>query len=55
MLEMEEYSVPVAEDNHGAIKLANNLLSSKRTRHMDIKHNFIRDAVVEETRGRRGE
>ncbi|CAM9944380.1 unnamed protein product, partial [Ascophyllum nodosum] len=31
-----------------AIKLANNPLSSKRTRHIDIKHHFIRDAVLVE-------
>lgn len=29
-------------DNQGAIKLANNPVSSKRTRHIDVKHDFIR-------------
>ena len=35
------------EDNQGAIKMANNRHPSKRTRHIDIKHHLIRDAVGE--------
>ena len=35
-------SIPVYEDNAGAIKLAPNPLSSARSRHIDIRHHFIR-------------
>ena len=34
--------IPVHEDNAGAIKLAENPLSSARSRHIDIRHHFIR-------------
>ena len=33
------------EDNQGAIKMANNRFSSRRTRHIDIKNHIVRDAV----------
>ena len=36
-----------AWDNRGAIKMTNNKYSSKRTRHIDIKHHLIRHAVDE--------
>ena len=35
------------EDNQGAIKMEKNRHSSKRKRHIDIKHHLIRDAVDE--------
>ena len=35
-LEMEEPSAPVMEENQGAIKLANNPFSFKRTRNINI-------------------
>lgn len=41
------YSIPVVEDNRGAIKLANNPSSSKRTRHVDVKHRVVRDTIQE--------
>lgn len=34
--------VPVFEDNAGAIKLAENPMSSARSRHIDVRHHFIR-------------
>lgn len=40
-------ATPIMDESQRAIKLANNSLSSKSTRHIDIKHNFIRDAVQE--------
>ncbi|CAN0372224.1 unnamed protein product, partial [Ascophyllum nodosum] len=32
-------------DNQGAIKMVNNKHSSRRTRHIDVKHHIVRDAV----------
>ena len=42
---MVPYSVEIREDNQGAIMMANNPISSKRTKHIDFKHHFIRDMV----------
>lgn len=33
------------EDNHGAMKLANNKHSSRMIRHMDVKLRIVRDVV----------
>ena len=38
-------NIIIREDNEGAIKMATNRFSSKRTRHMDMKHHIVRDAV----------
>ena len=35
----------IREDNEGTIKMANNRCSSRRTRHVDVKHHIVRDAV----------
>ena len=35
------------EDNDGAIQLAQNPLSSGRTKYIDVRHHFIRDLVKE--------
>jgi hypothetical protein len=32
-------------DNERAVKLANNPMASKRTKHIDIKHHYIRELV----------
>ena len=37
--------IPLHEDNQGAMKTANNRFSSRRTRHIDVKHHVVRDAV----------
>ena len=37
----------IIEDNEGAIKMANNKHSSRRTRHIDVKHHIVRDVVEE--------
>ena len=38
-------SIIIREDNEGAIKMATNRLSSRRARHVDLKHHIVRDAV----------
>lgn len=40
-------STTVFEDNQGAIKLAHNPGSSRRTRHIDIRFHFTREAIEE--------
>ena len=35
----------IREDNEGAIRMATNRFSSRRTRHVDAKHHVVRDAV----------
>ena len=47
MSALESNPVVIVEDNQGVIKMANNSHSSKRTRHIDIKHHLIRFAVDE--------
>ena len=42
-----EFPTKVFEDNQGAIKLAGNPGSSKRTRHIDIRFHFTREAIEE--------
>ena len=38
-------SIIIREDNEGAIKMATNHFSSRRTRLVDVKHHIIRDAA----------
>ena len=33
-------------DNESAVKLANNLVQHSRTKHIDIRHHFLRDHIV---------
>jgi hypothetical protein len=35
--------IPLLCDNESAIKLANNLAQPSRTKHIDIRHHFLRD------------
>ena len=35
-------------DNHGAIKLAQNPITHNRSKHIDIRHHFVRDLVERE-------
>jgi hypothetical protein len=35
--------VPLLCDNESAIRLANNLVEHNRTKHIDIRHHFLRD------------
>ena len=46
---MDEYCINVFEDNEGALKMANNPISSHRTKHIDVRHHFIRQHVQEGT------
>ena len=41
--------ITVREDNEGAISLANNPLSSARSRHIDVRHHFLREKVADGT------
>ena len=38
-------NIVVREDNEGAIKMATNRFSSRRTRHVDVKYHIVRDAM----------
>ena len=40
-----DYNIRVHEDNEGAIKMAGNRFSSRRSRHIEVKHHMVRDAV----------
>ena len=35
----------IREDNEGGIKMATNRFNSRGTRHVDVKHHVVRDAV----------
>jgi hypothetical protein len=35
--------VPLLYDNESAIRLADNLIEHNRTKHIDIRHHFLRD------------
>ena len=37
----------INEDNQPAINIAENRLTSQRTKHIDIKYHFIREAIVD--------
>lgn len=41
----KSFTVALYNDNQGAQKLAYNPVFHKRTKHIDIRHHFIRDAV----------
>lgn len=43
--QINDEAVTIFEDNQGCIAMANNL-ESKRSKHIDIKHHFIRDHVM---------
>jgi hypothetical protein len=38
--------VPLLCDNESAIKIANNPVQHSRTKHIDIRHHFLRDHVT---------
>ena len=40
-----EHCITIHEDNQGAIALVDNLVHHNRTKHIDIRHPFIRDQV----------
>ena len=39
-------NIPLFCDNESAVKLANNLVQHTRTKHIDIRHHFLRDHVA---------
>jgi hypothetical protein len=39
----EQSKIPLLCDNEGAIKLADNPVNHSRTKHVDIRHHFLRD------------
>ena len=39
---VEPRKIEVLEDNEGAIALAENPLSSRRSKHIDVRHHFLR-------------
>jgi len=39
----------IMEDNQGAIAIANNPVAHSRTKHIDIRYHFIREAVLNKT------
>jgi hypothetical protein len=40
--------VPLLCDNESAVKIANNPIQHSRTKHVDIRHHFLRDHVAKE-------
>lgn len=40
------YTINLFNDNQGALKLTENPLFHKRTKHIDVRHHFIREAVA---------
>jgi hypothetical protein len=38
--------VPLLCDNESAVKIAKNSVQHSRTKHIDIRHHFLRDHVV---------
>ena len=36
---------PVFEDNQGALQLSNNPVSNSNSKHIDVRHNFLRELV----------
>ena len=38
-------NIVIREDNKGTIKMATDRFSSRHTRHVDVKHHMVRDAV----------
>ena len=40
-----DVNILVREDNEGAVKMATDRFSSRRTRHVDVKHHIVRNVV----------
>ena len=45
MMLPKDYEMGIQEDNEGTIKMKSNRFSSRRTRHIDMKHSIIREAI----------
>ena len=46
---VEDQGIVLYEDNEGAKALAQNPLSSERSKHIDVRYHFFRDLVRKET------
>ena len=42
----DDFPIPILVDNQGAIHLAKNPLISNRSKHIDIRHHFVREKIV---------
>jgi hypothetical protein len=42
-------AIRILEDNQVCISIANNPINNKRTKHIDIKHHFVRDLITNGT------
>ena len=42
-----DLGIKIHEDNEAAIRMVNNRCSSRRTRHIEVKHHIIQDTVDE--------
>ena len=36
---------PIFEDNHGAVQLSQNPVSNSNSKHIDVRHHFLRELV----------
>ena len=48
-LGIETETIPIYEDNKGAVDLAGNPVYHKRVKHIDIRYHDIREKVADET------
>ena len=39
---------PIFEDNQGAVQLSQNLVSTSNSKHVDVRHHFLRELVRQE-------
>lgn len=45
----QEYATTIMDDNYGCIQLANNAVTLARSKHIDIRHHFVREKVADNT------
>ena len=45
---MSQTKIPIKCDNTSAINLSKNLIQHSRTKHIEIRHHFIRDHIQNE-------
>ena len=43
--------IPVFEDNEGAVQLAQSPITNSNSKHIDVRHHFLRGLVGREERG----
>jgi hypothetical protein len=47
--EVAGWPTPMFEDNEGCEALATNVITTAKTKHIDIRHYFVRDLVTDKT------